>query len=211
MKLTITTFTTLDGVMQAPGGPSEDTALGFTHGGWLPPYFDAATGQAIDEIFVRADAFLLGRTTYDMMQTYWSQVTDPGNAVAIALNHLPKYVATHRPETLTWSKTRPLTGDFIAAIADLKQTAGRELQVHGSHGLVQQLLAAGLVDELNVFLFPVVVGGGKRLFGEGTPLMGYQRKGGSITSTGAVISTFVPTGAPGLQTFVVDAGHESVR
>ena len=167
MKLVVTAFVTLDGVMRAPGGSDEDRSGGFAHGGWLVPFFDADLGQFMQETFAQADAFLLGRTTYDLMQPCWSTVTDAGNAVGVALNTLPRHVATHRPASLTWQPSYPLDGDVCAAVEALKCKPGRELQVHGSHGLVQSLLRANLVDLFNLITFPVLVGAGKRLFGDG--------------------------------------------
>lgn len=212
MILTVTTFLTLDGVMQAPGGADEDCSGGFEHGGWLVPFFDDDLGQFMDATFAEADALLLGRTTHDLMQPYWSGVTDPDNRVATALNSLPRHVVTHRPESLTWAGSRPLGADLAVAVAALKEGVGRELQVHGSHDLVRQLLGTGLVDRFNVVTFPVLVGEGKRLFGEGTPAVSLRRLSGEITSAGAVISAYEPHGtldAGG--TFAVEGGAEVVR
>ena len=133
MKLTLTTFVTLDGVMQAPGGVDEDPSGGFKFGGWLVPFGDADMGRIITGIFEQADAILFGRRTYDMMYAYWPQVTDPTNVVAKALNTLPKYVATRHAATLTWQNSHALHGDYAEAIRALKAQPGRELQVHGSH------------------------------------------------------------------------------
>ncbi|MDQ3739063.1 MAG: dihydrofolate reductase family protein [Actinomycetota bacterium] len=211
MKLSVTTFTSLDGVMQGPGGPEEDPSSGFRYGGWLVPFADDDMGRLIDATFVEADEILLGRTTYDMMQSYWSQVTDPGDAVATALNTLPKHVATHRPDTLSWANSHPITGDLETAVAALKERPGRELQVHGSHGLIQSLLSAGLVDQFNIWTFPVVVGEGKRFFGEGAVASSMRRLSTEITSTGVVVTSYEPAGLLEQQTFVVEDGKEAVR
>jgi len=170
----------------------------------------------MQETFAQADAFLLGRTTYDLMQPYWSTVTDAGNAVGVALNTLPRHVATHRPASLTWQPSYPLDGDVCAAVEALKCKPGRELQVHGSHGLVQSLLRANLVDLFNLITFPVLVGAGKRLFGDGvgdgTGAIRLRRLSGRVTSTGASIAVHEPDGALDLRTaFEVENGQEVVR
>jgi dihydrofolate reductase len=199
MKLTVTTFVTLDGVMQGPGGHDEDLSGGFELGGWVSPHIDEDFGRRIDEIFGRAEAILLGRTTYDLMSAYWSQVPDEDNVVSSGLNNLPKHIATTRPDSITWNNAHPIDGDVVEFVQELKEEPGGELQVHGSHGLIQTLLGAGLVDEINLFIFPVVLGEGKRLFEPGTPPTGMQLENGEITSTGAIIATYKATGAPALQ------------
>lgn len=161
--LSITSFVSLDGVMQAPGGSQEDPSGGFSLGGWVVPYFNEASGAFIDGIFQRADAFLLGRKTYEIFASYWPKMTDPGDRVASALNGLPKHVATRTLAHLDWSGSAAVR-DPIAEVASLKGRYARELQVHGSPGLVRSLLAAGVVDELNLLVFPVVLGSGKRLW-----------------------------------------------
>lgn len=211
MKLTVTTFTSIDGVMQGPGSPDEDPTGGFHLGGWLVPFADDDMGRLIDATLAEADEILLGRTTYDMMQTYWSQVTDPDDDVAVALNTLPKHVATNRPDTLTWTNSHPIVGDLVGEVAGLKQRPGRELQVHGSHGLVQTLLTAGLVDRFNIWTFPVVVGDGKRLFGPGAAATTMRRLATEITSTGVVVTAYEPAGPLEQHAFVVEDGKESVR
>jgi dihydrofolate reductase len=199
VKLTVTTFVTLDGVMQGPGGHDEDLSGGFELGGWVAPHIDEDFGRRVDEIFGRAEAILLGRTTYDMMYGYWSQVPTEDNVVASGLNNLPKHIATTRPDSITWNNARPIEGDVVEFVRNLKEQGGGELQVHGSHGLVQTLLGAGLVDEINLFIFPVVLGEGKRLFEQGTPPSAMQLENGEISSTGTIIATFRPTGEPALQ------------
>jgi dihydrofolate reductase len=199
MKLTVTTFVSLDGVMQGPGGHDEDLSGGFELGGWVTPHIDEDFGRRVDDIFSRADAILLGRTTYDMMQPYWSQFPDEDNVVAGGLNNLPKHIATSHPEDLTWANSRPIEGDVVEAVRKLKEEPGRELQVHGSHGLVQTLLHAGLVDEISLFIFPVVLGDGKRLFEPGSAPTGMKVENAEVSSTGVVIATYVASGAPELE------------
>jgi dihydrofolate reductase len=212
MELTATTFITLDGVMQGPGGPDEDRAGGFEHGGWAVPFFDEDVGRVISDIFTRTEAVLFGRTTYDMMAAYWPQVTDPGDVVARKLNTVPKHVVTSRPQTLaSWTAVEPIEGDVVARVRALKQRAGGELQVHGSHQLLQTLLRERLVDELHVLCFPVVVGAGKRLFADDAPAMSLRAEHSEMSRSGVVYTRYVPGGDITRQSFVVEDGKEVVR
>lgn len=203
-KLTLTAFVTLDGVMQAPGGPREDPSGAFPHGGWVVPHFDDDLGRFVDEVFARADAFLLGRRTYEIFAAHWPRVQADGEPVAKALNTLPKHVASTLLREVAWTNSHLLGADLSAEIARLKERYPRELQVHGSAGLVQTLLHDGLVDELNVLTFPVVVGRGKRLFGVGAVATGFALTGSRTTGKGVVIATYrrtgdVPTGSFALE------------
>ena len=188
-ELTLTTFVTLDGVMQAPGGPQEDTSGGFRHGGWVFPLADADMGNLIVDIFGKADAFLLGRGTYDLFAAHWPRVTDPNDPVAHRLNTLPKYVASRTRATFDWNNTAHVN-DVVADVAVLKRTYAREVQVHGSAGLIQTLLEHDLIDEYRLFVFPVTVGGGKRLFGSGTLPATFALKQTRITGSGAVFAAY---------------------
>jgi len=192
MELTVHEFLTTDGVMQGPGGADEDTSGGFTHGGWIVPFADEDFGAIVTGWFGRAEAILLGRTTYSMMYPYWSQVTDPDNLVAAKLNGLPKYVASSTLRDPAWHNTAELSGDVIAQVKQLKQRPGGELQVHGSCGLARSLHRAGLVDEYRLLVAPVTVGAGKRLFTEDAPAMGYTLADSRTTSRGAVYSALRP-------------------
>jgi dihydrofolate reductase len=210
MKLTVNTFLSLDGVMQGPGGKAEDTSGGFELGGWLVPHADEDMGKIVDGWFAEADAILLGRTTYQLMQPYWEQVTDPDNAVATALNGLPKFVVSATVKNPTWNNTTVLSGNFLEAIDDLKSTPGRELQVHGSHRLARALHDAGLVDEYRLLYFPVVVGHGKRLFETGAAPSAFTLVRSQTTAAGAVHLTLLPT-AFGAGELEVKGGREAVR
>jgi dihydrofolate reductase len=186
----VTTFLTLDGVMQAPGGPEEDRSGGFAHGGWSFPYADEDFGRLVTGWFAEADAFLLGRRTYEIFAAFWPLVADAGDPVAAPLNHVPKYVATRTLRGATWAGTTLLTGDVVDAVRRLKDQPGRELQVHGSGDLMQTLMANDLVDEYRLFVYPVVVGSGRRLFRDGTPPRSLQLVSATTTSTGVVVAAY---------------------
>jgi len=192
MKLTVNTFVTLDGVMQGPGGADEDTTGGFHLGGWVVPYVDEGFGQVVDGWFAEADEFLLGRTTYDMMAAFWSQVTDPDDNVAAKLNGLPKHVVSTTLTDPTWQSTTVIGADVVAAVQALKDRPGRELQVHGSCGLVHTLHDAGLVDEYRLLVFPVVLGTGKRLFPEGAATSGFTLVDHGATGSGVTHQVLRP-------------------
>lgn len=212
MQLTATTFTTLDGVMQGPGGPDEDRSGGFAHGGWVVPFFDDGVGRIVADIFTRTEAVLFGRTTYDMMAAYWPQVTDPGDIVARTLNVVPKHVVTSKPQTLApWTEVVPIDGDVVARVRALKQREGGELQVHGSHVLLQTLLRERLVDQLHVLVFPVVVGAGKRLFASDDLAFSLTAEHNEMTASGVVYTRYVPGGEVGREEFVVEGGKEVIK
>ena len=166
-KLVAGTFLTLDGVMQAPGGPNEDREGGFKHGGWVVPFFDEKFVAIMTDWTKRAGAFLLGRKTYEIFAGAWPKSTDPSDEIATALNSRPKYVASRSLDAVRWNNSTLLNGDVVDAVAKLKALDGGEIQVHGSGKLLQTLFKHDLVDTLRIWQFPVVVGTGKRLFGEG--------------------------------------------
>jgi len=202
-ELTMTTFLTLDGVMQAPGGPGEDESGGFPHGGWLVPHFDDDMGKTMDEVFSKADAFLLGRTTYDIFAAYWPRITDPNDPIASKLNSLPKYVASRTRTTFTWSGTSHVR-DVVKEIVEIKKRYPREVQVHGSCGLAQTLIEKDLIDEYRLLTFPVVLGTGKKLFGAGAvPAMLKLVRSGT-TSTGVVVSVYRRAGSLKTGSFALD-------
>ncbi len=196
MQLTVTTFLSVDGVYQGPGGPDEDRSGGFDRGGWLVPHFDEATGDFMDTVFQHVDAFLLGRRTYDIFAASWPNATDPEDTVASRLNTLPKYVASTTLKDPEWANTSVLEGDLVSAVRDLKGREGRELQVHGSGMLVRFLLDNDLVDRLNLLVFPVVVGAGRRLFPDSGIATGLALDESRTTGSGVTISVYRPTGRP---------------
>jgi dihydrofolate reductase len=209
MKLTLHTFLSLDGVMQGPGGFEEDRSGGFDRGGWLVPHVDQDFGEIVDGWFANAEATLLGRTTYTMMQAYWSLVTDPDNRVATVLNTFPKYVATSTPLEPAWGDSTVLSGDVVKQVRELKDKPGGELQVHGSCGLARSLHEAGLIDEYRLLTFPVVLGQGKRLFTDGAPPSGFTVNETRVTSTGVIYVALTP--APfSTGTVDVEDGKETV-
>jgi dihydrofolate reductase len=193
MKLTVTTFLSLDGVYQCPGGPDED-GTGYPYGGWTAPYGDEDLGTFITAHFANADAFLLGRKTYEIFAGYWPRVTDPGHPIAGPLNSLPKYVVTSTLTSLGWHNSTPVTGSLADQIGELKARPGNELQVHGSGQLAQALITGGLVDELRLMIFPVILGTGKQLFPR-EPIAAAMRLDDSGTSsTGVMMLTLRPDG-----------------
>jgi dihydrofolate reductase len=207
-KLVVGTFLTLDGVMQAPGGPDEDRDGGFQHGGWLVPYFDDKFAENMTEWTKRAGAFLLGRKTYEIFAGSWPNATDPADETAMALNTRPKYVASRTLHELTWSRSTLLKGDVAQEVAKLKAQDGDELQVHGSGQLLQTLLKHDLIDTLRLWQFPVVLGTGKRLFGEGTIPRGFRLVDTQLSTTGAVLHVYERAGE--LSYGEVEVGQETV-
>ena len=196
MKLTVTTFLSVDGVYQGPGGPTEDTSGGFDRGGWLAPHFDDAGGQFQTENFSKVDAFLLGRRTYEIFAAHWPKHADPDDPIANSLNVLLKYVVSTTLRSADWQPTTILGGDMPTEVARLKAEPGRELQVHGSGVLVRSLLEHDLVDELRLLVFPVIVGAGLRLFPEAGVATGLRLIDSRTTPSGVAIHVYQPTGRP---------------
>ncbi|WP_157249305.1 dihydrofolate reductase family protein [Nonomuraea typhae] len=193
-KLVVGTFLSLDGVMQGPGGPGEDDSNGFTHGGWLPPHVDEDFNQIMADVLERADGMLLGRTSYDILSSYWPGVPDEEGGAKI--NSMPKYVTTRSPKEATWRNSEVLVGEAAETVAELKRRTDGVILVQGSSDLVRTLQAAGLVDEYHLLVFPVVIGEGKRLFAEGTAAAGLKLTGSRTTSTGVLHLTYDVTGKP---------------
>jgi dihydrofolate reductase len=192
-KVCVLTFTTLDGVMQSPGGPEEDTGDSFELGGWLVGYFDEHLNGAMSKQMGHPYDLLLGRRTYEIFASHWPKSTDPG---ADGINTARKFVATHRPLSFDWNKTATrLDGDVAEAVRQLKHTSGPELQVHGSGRLIQTLLANDLVDELWLKIFPVTLGSGQRLFAEGTRSAGLELIEHSASPSGVIVANYRRAGA----------------
>jgi dihydrofolate reductase len=191
-KLIVSTFLTLDGVMQAPGGPGEDDRGGFTHGGWSVNYWDEKMLQVMGEAMSTPFDLVLGRRTYDIFAAYWPHATDEQGAKP--LNDATKYVASRSHPELTWSTSVLIDGDAADGIAALKKEDGPELQVHGSGNLIQTLLRHSLVDQFRLWVFPLVIGSGKRLFADGTIPSGLTLVNSTVSTTGVVIGTYEPAG-----------------
>ncbi|MFD5894993.1 dihydrofolate reductase family protein [Streptomyces sp. NPDC060366] len=196
-KLMVTTFVSLDGVMQAPGGSDEDRDGGFEHGGWSVPHFGADLIERMTTVVRRADALLVGRRTYDIFAATWplAEADDP---IGSKMNSVRKYVASRTLDTVAWQNSTLLTGDVADAVRALKQEGdggeGGEIQVHGSGDLIQTLIEHDLVDEFQVLVFPVLVGSGKRLFGRGTVPAGLKLLDTAKSDSGVVISTYARAG-----------------
>jgi dihydrofolate reductase len=201
MRLTLHTLLTLDGVMQAPGGPNEDTSGGFDLGGWVVPYVDDDMVQAMAGWFAEADAFLLGRRTYEIFAAHWPRVTDPDDPIASRLNSLPKYVASRTLDDVSWEGSTLIKGDLVEAVAELKGRPGRELQVHGSGALAGTLIQHGLVDEYRLLTYPVALGKGRRLFADGTRPAALRLLASRTTSAGVTVDVYEPAGEPVLGSF----------
>lgn len=195
-KIIVNAFLTLDGVMQAPGGPDEDREGGFLHGGWQAPYVEDVMGRLITQGFADADGFLLGRKTYDIFANYWPKVTDPQNPIATALNSRPKYVLSRSLERVSWNNSRLIKGDVVAELRKLRQQPGGSLHTWGSTEMLQALLKNELIDEYRLFIFPLVLGSGKRLFGSGTVPVALKQVESVTSDKGATYHRFERRGKP---------------
>ena len=205
MKLTTTTIVTVDGVMQGLGGSDEDRRGGFERGGWAMADNDNENMAFLNEVYGRADAFLFGRRTYEIFAGSWGTWDDPGDSqIWTALNARPKYVASTTPFDPQWANTTVLSGDLAAAVRELKAKAGGELQVHGSGVLVRWLLDNDRVDEMNLLIYPVVVGQGTRLFPDTGPDIALELVGSQSTPKGITIQVYRPTGRPQYATATAD-------
>jgi dihydrofolate reductase len=207
MRVTLTTFLSLDGVMQAPGGPEEDPSSGFGQGGWLVPYAGQDMERLVAGWFSVADAVLLGRKTYQIFAAFWPHVTDQNDPVAAKLNSLPKYVASTTLDSVEWNNSTLINGDAAQAVAALKQQPGRELQVHGSGDLAQTLMRHDLVDKCRLWIYPVVLGSGKRLFRAGSLPTALKLAEIKTTSTGGVIHVYQPAGKRVYGSFTLEEPH----
>ncbi len=207
MKLIVTTFLSLDGTMQAPGGPDEDRTGGFDLGGWMAPLFDEDLAEAIAP-WTATDAYLLGRRTYELFNSYWPHVTDPEDEMAASLNSRPKYVASRTLKEVDWEGATVIEGDVVDVVRDLKQRPGGDLQVHGSGQLVQTLLQHALIDELRLMTFPVLLGSGRRLFGDGTRPAALELRSTTVTSSGAIVSVYANAGRLRHGSFGIEDGRD---
>ena len=208
-KLVVSTFLTLDGVMQAPGGPGEDPSGGFTHEGWSVNYWDDLMGQVMGEFMGKPFDLLLGRKTYEIFAAHWPLVKD--DPTADLLNNAKKYVASRTLRAVDWQNSVLLEGDVTTAVAGLKEHPGPEIQVHGSSNLLQTLIKDGLIDEYHVWTFPVLLGSGKRLFADGTIPIGLKLVDTKTSTTGVVIATYEPAGEIPYGSFEVDVQGQTSK
>ncbi|WP_067451936.1 dihydrofolate reductase family protein [Actinomadura macra] len=192
-KLLVTMFVSLDGVMQAPGGADEDRDDGFEHGGWSVPFFEPQMIERMGALTDRAAALLLGRRTYEVFAANWP-LSEPDDPIGAKLNSMPKYVASRTLTSVAWQNSTLLKGDVVDAVRELKEGDGGEIQVHGSGGLIQTLIEHDLVDEFHVLVFPVLIGSGKRLFGDGTIPARLKLIDTTTSGTGVVTSRYARDG-----------------
>ncbi|HEY7384676.1 MAG TPA: dihydrofolate reductase family protein [Beijerinckiaceae bacterium] len=212
-KIVAGAFVSLDGVMQAPGGPDEDPTGGFEYGGWATTHWDDTTGAAIAESFAAPFDLLLGRKTYDIFAAHWPYVeTDPAKSafdklnsdIARTFNAITKYVATHSPETLSWQNSEGLGSDVVATLRALKREDGPVLLTQGSTELLQTLFANDLVDQLRLLIFPIVLGKGKRLFGSGATPAAFRLAKSTTSPSGVLIATYERAGDIATGSFALD-------
>lgn len=217
-KIAVSAFVSLDGVMQAPGGPQEDPTGGFKFGGWMVPYWDDVLGDAMGETFAEPFDLLLGRKTYDIFAAHWPYIqTDPqaegysemSAGIARLFNGVVKHVATHRPDSLSWANSKALGGDIVTALRRLKAGDGPRLLTQGSSALIQTLLAHDLVDEFRLLTFPVMLGKGKRLFGSDALPGALAMTKSAISTGGVVIATYERAGAVRPGSFALDDPTEA--
>jgi dihydrofolate reductase len=208
MRLVVGTFLTLDGVMQGPGAPEEDRSGGFDHGGWLVPYFDDMMGQVMVDWIRRADGLLLGRKTYEIFAAHWPYVTgdDP---IAKKFNSVRKHVVSRTLNRVDWNNSTVVKGDVVEGIRRLKGESGNELQVHGSGELIQTLLTHHLIDELRLWIFPVLLGTGKRLFANGTTPVRLKLVETKTSSTGVVLQVHQSAGKVDYGSFALEQPTEA--
>jgi dihydrofolate reductase len=205
-KLVVNTFVSLDGIMQAPGGPEEDPTGGFDQGGWSVSFWDEQMMQSMTEFMAKPFDLILGRKTYEIFAAYWPHTDESG---AAELNRATKHVASGTLDTLEWENSRLIEGEVGEAVARLKEEDGPELQVHGSSDLIQTLLRHGLIDQFRVWIFPVVLGTGKRLFGEGAPPAALKLVDNQVSSTGVVLATYEPAGEIPIGSFGLEQPTEA--
>lgn len=196
MRLTVTSFLTLDGVVQSNGKPEPELNDGFEQGGWQVPFFDGDVGRLTADWIAAADAFLLGRRTYELFADHWPQVTDPTDPFATRLNSLPKYVVSTSLDQVEWNNSVLVRGDVFEEVVKLKRQPGNELQIHGSGTLIQTLMEHDLIDEYRLLIHPVVLGNGNRLFAKGTTPTALELIDTKTTSRGVVVHVYQSAGKP---------------
>jgi dihydrofolate reductase len=199
-RINVCTFLTLDGVMQAPGGPDEDPESGFEHGGWQKQVSDEEVGAAVGSWYEGADAMLLGRKTYEIFASYWP-TADPDNPFTARMNGMRKYVASRTLTSLEWQNSTLLEGDTVDAVRKLKATDGADINVVGSGDLAQTLMRHGLVDEYRLTVHPVIIGSGKRLFASGAIPTALDPVSVTATKGGTVIAVLRPNGTPAYDSY----------
>jgi dihydrofolate reductase len=208
-KLVVLTFITIDGVMQAPGGPEEDPTGGFKHGGWVAGYFDDFLGKVMDRQMNKPFDLLLGRKTYEIFAAHWPYVKTDDDPVAAGINKAKKYVASKTLKKLDWSNSELIKGDVAKEVKKLKELDGPEIQVHGSGGLIQTLLKHDLVDELLLKIFPITLGRGKRLFAEGTIPVGFKLLESGTSPSGVIVAAYVRSGEVKTGSFALEDPTEA--
>ena len=206
-KLIVGTFISVDGVMQGPGAPEEDTTGGFAYGGWVFPHFDETVGEFVDELFAEPFDLLLGRNTYDIFAAYWP--FQQGERIADKFNAATKFVATSSTEPLAWHNSVALRGNVPGEIARLKQEDGPNLVVQGSSQLLQALFANSLVDELRLLIFPLMLGKGKKLFGDGVIPAGLKLASARTSASGVMMGAYLPDGEVRTGSFADDKPSEA--
>ena len=217
-KIIASAFVSLDGVMQAPGGPEEDPTGGFKYGGWTAPHWDDALSAAMDEVLAKPFDLLLGRKTYDIFAAYWpymkagdasEAIEDLAGDVARLFNKATKYVATRSQATLSWQNSQSLGSDVVATLRDLKKGSGPALLVQGSSNFVQTLLAHDLIDEITLLTFPIALGKGKRFFGEGARPGGFKLTKSVTSGTGVMVGRYERSGDVTTGSFAGDNPSEA--
>ena len=208
-KIIVLSFISLDGVMQAPGGPEEDTSSGFKYGGWTFNYFDDYMGKVMGEQMGKPFDMLLGRKTYDIFAAYWPHPNHKNNPIATVLNSARKYVASKTLTKLGWENSFLIEGDTVQEIRKLKEQDGPEIQVHGSGNLIQTLLKNDLVDEFWLKIFPVTLGKGKRLFAEGSIPVAFRSIDTKISPKGVIVANYVRAGEVKTGTFGQEKPNEA--
>ena len=206
-KLNVVSFITLDGVMQAPGGPEEDPTGGFRHGGWVAGYFDNFLGKVMVKQMSKSFDLLLGRKTYEIWAAHWPYVNTNEDPIAARINNARKYVASKTLTKLEWSNSELIKGDLVKEVKKLKNQRGPEIQVHGSGDLIQTLFKHDLVDELWLKIFPITLGVGKRLFAEGTIPVEYKILESEISPSGVIVATYGRTGEVKTGSFALETPY----